>query len=139
MSNWPAAWREQMARVNLAVNELPYVADAEQYKRDDFWTSIEDQGSGDCEDYAIAKLRTLLGLGWPLEALRLACCYTEGNEYHAVLVVDTPAKNISYMLDNRYPEPVDISKLKAEGYQPHIIQAVGGKSEWREWKLSGEG
>lgn len=130
--NWPTAWREQMERVNNAVNKLPYHADAEKYQKEDFWTSIKEDG-GDCEDYAIAKLRTLLDLGWPVESLHLACCWTETEEYHAVLVVESPDGQ-AYMLDNRQEQPVNTDSLPLLSYRPHVVQAVGGKQEWREWK-----
>ena len=133
--NWPDEWYRKMGAVNTTVNTLPYVADAQKYKLDDFWAAIDDVGSGDCEDYAIAKLRRLAGLGWPLEALHLACCYTETQEYHAVLVVDAPDGN-AYMLDNRLEIPLDVGKLREAGYKPDIIQAVGGQRAWREWQFS---
>jgi predicted transglutaminase-like cysteine proteinase len=131
--NWPESWKAQMAQVNDEVNLLPYVGDAEKYRLPDFWTSIEDAGAGDCDDYAIGKLRRLAALGWPIEALHLACCYVETNEYHAVLVVETPQG--SYMLDNRQPEPVPIGSLALLSYRPAVIQAVGGERAWRRWSL----
>jgi len=134
--NWPDGWEAQMWAVHGEVNQLPYVGDANKYKLDDFWKSIDEAGSGDCEDYAIAKLRRLVVQGWPVEALHLACCYTEPpREYHAVLVVDTPTGN-AYLLDNRLDAPVDVGKLQELDYQPDIIQAVGGQKAWREWKFS---
>ena len=121
-----------MGQVNAAVNLIPYVADAKQYRRADFWASIDEAGNGDCEDYALAKLRRLHGaLGWPIEALHLACCYVETGEYHAVLVVNTPGG--AYILDNRQETPVPVDRLTELKYQPDIIQAVGGQKEWKQW------
>ena len=130
--NWPANWAEQMWAIHGAVNTLPYVGDAEKYKQADFWTEITESG-GDCEDYSITKLRRLIQCGWPVETLHLACCYVETGEYHAVLVVETP--DGAYMLDNRIDVPVTVDQLKSIGYRPHVIQAVGGKPQWKEWLL----
>ena len=130
---WPEKWEEQLARVQESVNRLPYVVDAVRYKQPDFWAQLNSEG-GDCEDYAIAKLRALVGLGWPIEALHLACCSTELQEYHAVLIVETPEGTI--MLDNRLPDNVKVEDLKIIGYIPDVIQTIGGQPEWREWKFT---
>lgn len=122
-----------MTVVNAAVNLLPFVDDAEKYRLPDFWTSIDDAGAGDCDDYSIGKLRRLVQLGWPVEKLHLACCYVETGEYHAVLIVETPEG--SYMLDNRQPEPAPIASLELLSYRPDVIQAVGGEPTWRKWEL----
>ena len=59
--------------VNLEVNEgVEYVSDITQYKREDVWEDGTETGKADCEDYAIAKIRKLLALGWPKSDLRLA-------------------------------------------------------------------
>ena len=128
--SWPGQWESQMGRVNRQVNLIPYVADATRYKRDDFWTGADGEGS-DCEDYALAKLRRLHGIGWPIETLHLACCYTEHDEYHAVLVVDTP--HGAFILDNRMEIPVSVGRLAELAYKPDVIQAVGGAKEWKQW------
>jgi predicted transglutaminase-like cysteine proteinase len=132
--NWPNNWLVQMLQVNSEVNRLPYVGDATKYDKPDFWKSIDEAGAGDCEDFAIAKLRRLRAAGWPIEALRLACCYVETDEYHAVLVVDAP-EGAAFMLDNRQADPIPVASLPLIGYRPDRIQAIGGAQEWREWLL----
>lgn len=131
--NWPENWEQQMRQVDAEINLLPYRDDAEQWGVDDFWDNIEDSGSGDCDSYAVGKLRRLFALGWPIEALHLAICYVETGGSHGVLVVQTPQS--SYVMDNRM-EPFEVYKLQARKYQPHEIQAVGGQRGWREWLVT---
>lgn len=116
--------------INTEVNKLPYVSDPVKYRRDDFWTSIGQSG-GDCDDYAVGKLRRLVARGWPIEKLRLACCYTELDEYHAVLIVEGPEAD--YMLDNRLDSPVPVSSLDEINYKPDRIQEIGGSKKWVQW------
>lgn len=117
--------------VNSEVNSLPYLSDAERYGNIEFWTQIDD-GGGDCEDFAIAKLRRLVAMGWPIERLRLACCFTETGEYHAVLIAS--ADEGDYMLDNRKPRPVPANEIvEFLRYQPTKIQSAGGSRDWVEW------
>ncbi len=130
---YPAEWKREITEVNAEVNKLPYVADAEKYELEDFWADITEAGSGDCDDYAIAKLRRLVKLGWPIEALHLACCYVETGEYHAVLVVEAPRARQAFMLDNRQEEPVPLESLELIGYVPERIQQVGGQPGWVQW------
>ena len=118
-------------KINSEVNKNPYLSDTEQYQLADLWTPIDSRG-GDCEDYAIAKLLKLHAAGMPIESLRLACCYVETGEYHAVLVVAFEDKE--YVLDNRYPDPQTLNDLQAIGYKPDVIQRLGGSKEWVEWK-----
>lgn len=82
-----AAWREQVAssnngsegerlrRVNDFVNRsITFGDDQTIWGQSDYWaTPLETLGraAGDCEDYAIAKYFTLLGIGIPAEKLRL--------------------------------------------------------------------
>lgn len=54
--------------------------------------------AGDCEDYVLAKRRSLIRAGLPASALRFASVKTRGGEVHAVLVVKTTAGD--YVLDN---------------------------------------
>lgn len=122
-----------LAFVNTEVNALPYVSDAHRYKSADFWARIDKEG-GDCEDFAIGKLNRLIERGWPIEALRLGCCYAETGEYHAVLEVKQADGKVR-VLDNRYPWPMPLKDLHDEGYRLDEIQAHGGaRFEWCEWK-----
>ena len=114
--------------VNEEINRLLYKADLPGF---DDWSPIDERG-GDCDSYSVAKLRRLYAEGLSIESLRLACCYVETGEYHAVLIVDLPEG--AYMLDNRQPFPVPIKDVVSLlGYKPDRIQKVGGQREWVEW------
>lgn len=119
-----------LAEVNEEVNSLPYVADADRYGRPEFWAEISASG-GDCEDFAIGKLNRLAARRWPIESLRLAACYVETGEYHAVLVAGTPTGDM--VLDNRKPDPIPVSELAVIGYRPDRIQEAGGSKTWVRW------
>ena len=122
-----------LVRVDAAVNCLPYAADAERYRLPDFWERITDEDAGDCEDFALGKLNRLLDLGWPIECLRLACCYVEDGGYHAVLAVMLEDGS-DLILDNRQNHPCSVEELKRIGYKPDKIQSVGGSQTWVKWE-----
>lgn len=90
--------------INHQVNEnVNYVSDMKQYHSIDKWEDATETKMGDCEDYAIAKIRLLLKEGWPKADLRIA-----------IVGVDNPlgdhsvacAKDVDgqwWVLDNRNP------------------------------------
>ena len=91
---------------NTKVNLLPYASEL-----GDDWTPAETEG--DCDSYATAKQwRLVHAYGFPETATRLATCFVEPsaaaekrNRYHCVLLVDLDGK--TYVLDNRYPLPME--------------------------------
>lgn len=122
----------QLEAVNEEVNRLPYKSDADRYRVPEFWASIDADG-GDCEDYAIGKLNRLVVLGWPVAFLRLAMCFAETGEHHAVLIASLVQGD--YMLDNRQPRVVPVADVvPVLGYRPESIQSRGGSREWVEWR-----
>lgn len=122
---------EDLERVNREVNALPYRSDADRYGLPGHMAEIDAHG-GDCEDYALAKLNRLRRLGWPLEALRLATCYTDTGEHHAVLDVTTYAGE-TRILSNGLPWPLTLEDLQARRWTPGYIQAEGGSQTWKQW------
>ena len=118
-------WDDLFA-VNADVNKLPYLADPSYL---DDWSPIDESG-GDCDSYAVGKFRRLVEQGHALESLRLATCYTETNEYHAVLIAS--ADEADWMLDNRFPKPILISDIPNLGYKKDKMQGEG--LTWVEWK-----
>jgi hypothetical protein len=116
--------------VNDEVNAFPYVSDAARYKTSEFWARIDAEG-GDCEDFALGKLNRLLKLGWPIDRLRLACCYVETDEYHAVLSVRGDDRE--YILDNRFPGVQTLDSLQRIHYRLDRIQATGGSRLFCGW------
>lgn len=114
-------WRE-LQSVQAEINaRVGYRTDLDLYGRPDLWVVADREG--DCEDYALAKRQALLGLGWPVQALRLALCVTEAGQAHAVLTVDTDQG--CYVLDNRFPE---VAAWTALPYRWTVRQAAGGPS-----------
>lgn len=102
---------EDLRRINKEVNkDIRYKTDRELYDRADYWTVIDGEGFGDCDDYALTKIKRLVKeTNWKRENLSIAACYVEDSrgrpgegEGHAVCVART---NIGdYVLDNRYPD-----------------------------------
>ena len=94
--------------INRRVNfSTEYRTDLKQYGVPDFWSVAKKYG--DCEDYALAKRKALLDLGWPADKLGLVVCVDETCTGHCVLWVMTDKG--SYILDNRYEWPMLPSSL----------------------------
>lgn len=109
--------------VNTKVNMLDYKAQV-----GDDWDPFTTNGF-DCNSYATRKMEELAALGVPVEAMRLATAYTDHSKqlYHAVLLVDHGGQ--TYVLDNRYPLPMEYQMLP---YLWHKVQIAGT----RDWELA---
>ncbi|MCB1885106.1 MAG: transglutaminase-like cysteine peptidase [Geminicoccaceae bacterium] len=70
---------------------------------------------GDCDDYALTKRERLEASGWPPASLRFATLFTEEDEYHLVLLVETDRGTL--VLDNRFDEPLPLDDLTRFGYR----------------------
>jgi predicted transglutaminase-like cysteine proteinase len=114
----PEVTHDELVAVNKAINATPYVAEV-----GDDWAPITDMG-GDCDSYATAKMQALYKIGWPLSAMRLATCWTETGEYHAVLLVDFDGT--TFVMDNRRPYPTshDLLPYKWDKFQ------IAGTQQW---------
>jgi predicted transglutaminase-like cysteine proteinase len=119
-----------LKNINSEVNALPYIKDPIRYGLQEWWDRIDNKG-GDCEDFALGKLNRLLKEGFKIEQLRMATCWVETGEYHAVLAVDLD--NTQYVLDNRQPNVCTLEELDRIGYKPDRIQEVGGSTSWVKW------
>lgn len=102
--------------VNTKVNLLPYKSEVEED-----WTPITEAGD-DCDSYATAKLQRLVQYGWPVTILRLATCFVEPsaaaekrNRGHLVLLADFEGQ--TFVLDNRYPLPMEYDLLPYEWHK----------------------
>ncbi|MFA6093147.1 MAG: transglutaminase-like cysteine peptidase [Elusimicrobiota bacterium] len=120
---WPSGWKtalqelrkldrqEQLREVNSRFNRIPYRAD-----KDDYWAAPYElirTGSGDCEDYAIAKYLALWYLGWPEEQLRIV--YVESPlGPHMILAVY--GLGDCWVLDNLSAEVLPSSRVSS--YRP---------------------
>lgn len=83
-------------------NTLPGETDASNYGQDEYWASPEEfltKGSGDCEDYAIAKYLALRYFSWPEDEMWILFVNDHiYNTTHAVLLVRI--KGRGFVLDN---------------------------------------
>lgn len=104
----------ELRKVNNEINEIPFVSEI-----GDDWSPITEAG-GDCDSYSTAKYERLVSLGWPKDTLRLATCWCETGEYHAVLLVNY--KEQTWVLDNRYTQPTEYQLLP---YKWHKLQIAG--------------
>jgi predicted transglutaminase-like cysteine proteinase len=80
----------QVREVNRFVNQWSYRADIDNYGRSDYWATPFEffRRSGDCEDYVIAKYRSLRLLGMPADQLRMVVVQDVARDLpHAVLAV----------------------------------------------------
>jgi len=94
-----ARWR-QLLRVNTGINaEVVPVTDEQLYHVQEFWTY--PQGFGDCEDYVLAKRKSLIAQGWPASTLLITVVKQANGEGHAVLMVRTDRGDL--VLDNQTP------------------------------------
>ena len=109
--------------VHRKVNfDTGYRTDLKQYGVPEFWTMTGK--FGDCEDYALSKRNALLDAGWPKDKLGLCVCYTQSNEGHCCLWVDTDKG--SFILDNNYDFPMKPSEL------PYKWESMLCDGVWRQ-------
>lgn len=92
-TNYSSSLMQAMNRVNRQVNRS---IRGQNDRVGDTW-SINVR-RGDCEDYVLAKRASLIRMGVPSGALRIATAHTRWGAPHAVLVVRTNRGD--YVLDN---------------------------------------
>lgn len=88
--------------VNNFFNEYKYKADIEIYKKQDYWATRKEfiiNGTGDCEDFVIAKYFTLLELGIDKSKLSILHNLHE-NEYHLILAYQENSSSEVLVLDS---------------------------------------
>jgi predicted transglutaminase-like cysteine proteinase len=121
-----------MQEINARVNAYPYTPDLQLYRQPDFWERIGLAKAGDCEDYALEKRAQLSHAGVPLSEMRLALCFTEQDQSHALLIV-TDEEGNDWILDNRQPAPYTLDELRGLGYRGDVLQ-VPGRQTWETWR-----
>lgn len=101
---WPAV-RPLLSRINREVNDqIAFVPDMPGERGEECWAFPED-GSGDCEDYALEKRRRLVAAGLPSASLTMAIVHHEVRFFpHAVLLAETT--NGTWVLDNLHDDPL---------------------------------
>lgn len=93
---------QQLREVNRYANQKQYLLDMDNYGQGDYWAIAREflYNGGDCEDYAITKLFSLLWLGFPKEQMRIVVLQdTNLRIPHAILAVQQ-AEDIM-ILDNQ--------------------------------------
>lgn len=80
--------------------------------------------AGDCEEYVLAKMNLLAGLGWPRSAMRITVV-RDGQGYHAVLVVETDRG--AFVLDNMVSH---ITTVADSPYQYVVAESVTRPGAW---------
>jgi len=106
---------EKLKLTNDLLNNIPWIADPDIWKREDYWaTPFETLTTfgGDCEDIAIAKYAMLVLLGIPDEALGFAYVETREGERHMVLIFKENEDSPVYVLDNQVPEVLSASERR---------------------------
>lgn len=88
--------------VNDLFNEYKFISDKDIYNKADYWATRKEfiyEGSGDCEDFVIAKYFTLLELG--IDESKLSLLHNiYNNEYHLVLAYQEDQFSDVFILDN---------------------------------------
>lgn len=92
--NW-----QQLVSINAHYNQtiIP-VSDMDLYQVEEFWT-YPTSGYGDCEDYALAKRRSLIEAGWHPSTLLISVVRQQDGSGHAVLIARTDRGDL--VLDNQ--------------------------------------
>jgi predicted transglutaminase-like cysteine proteinase len=120
--------KEQIDGVNSYMNSVRYVEDSQGYKKSDYWaTPIEflSRGSGDCEDYAIAKYASLRALGFSSDQMRIAIVQDKiKNVPHAILIVYT--QDGVFVLDNQNKQVANAATVNR--YKP--IFSINSNNWW---------
>lgn len=121
-------WR-QLVAVNYEMNKRRYVSDQANWGVEDYWETPGEfirRGSGDCEDFSIAKYFALRRLGWSADALRIAAVIdVNGNIGHAILVATY--NGITYLLDNQIRSVTETASVRT--YVP--VYSINEVSWWR--------
>ena len=116
-------------RVNKQVNHsIKPLTDIEHWHEIDRWDYAED-GSGDCEDYALVKRKLLLAAGISQGALLMTVVRDENLDGHAVLTVrtdrgDLVLDNMSDQLNLWFRTPYRFVKIQSQ-QDPNIWVSIG--------------
>ena len=127
--------RAQIDAVNAQMNAMPYTEDIVNWGMEDYWETPFEflRRSGDCEDYAISKYKSLRLLGFPAEDLRIIVLNDLNlGVLHAVLGVHYDGQFL--ILDNQITQAVESKRIFH--YQP--IYSINEEYWWRHQpKLGG--
>lgn len=111
--------------VNVSVNRrIRPQSDAQLYGVSERWT-LPSGGRGDCEDYALLKMKQLLEKGVPAERLLLAMVINETYVPHVVLLLRT--EEADYFLDNMTDAMLPWHRT---GYTVLSMQSPADRAQW---------
>ena len=119
---------EQIEAVNQYMNQIKFVADANNYGQNDYWATPMEffAKGGDCEDYAVAKYISLRALGFSKEDLRLVVVQDRVMRApHAMVVAYDDGK--AKLLDNQNPAVMDSAQITR--YVP--VYSISQVAWWR--------
>jgi predicted transglutaminase-like cysteine proteinase len=120
-----ALWDQLIGTNNRMNTEIVPITDEEHYKVGELWTYPDADGSGDCEDIALAKRQALILEGWDPSTLLMAVVRERNGAGHAVLMVRTDRGDL--VLDNQ----VGAVKLWSEtNYQFIKRQSQENAGQW---------
>lgn len=122
---------DQLVDVNNRINaEIIPVTDSEYYNVGEFWDYPD--GYGDCEDFALAKRRELIELGWHPSTLLLSVVRQQNGDGHAVLLVRTDHGDL--ILDNListihvwHETPYQFVKRQSQAHAGEWVQIDDGR------------
>lgn len=113
--------------VNRAVNRRhAAISDRRRFGREDHWAELGPRG-GDCEDFALTKMRELLRAGVGSRDLRVATVLDRDRQPHAVLVVTVGGAEL--VLDNLTDR---ILPWDATGY---VFLRMQDRDDGRLWRM----
>ncbi|CCM76247.1 transglutaminase-like cysteine peptidase [Rhizobium mesoamericanum] len=115
-----------LQKVNREVNAIVAPAtDAQTSGKSEYW-SLPVNNKGDCEDYALLKLKTLLGAGFASNKLALSVVIDRGGNNHIVLLARL--RSGDYVLDNLAGK---VKPWEETGYTFLASQNFNNKSAWQ--------
>ncbi|MDM9626106.1 transglutaminase-like cysteine peptidase [Rhizobium sp. S152] len=91
----------------------------------EYW-SLPINNKGDCEDYALLKLKTLLNAGFPANRLAMSVVIDHGGNNHVVLIARLSSGD--YVLDNLSR---NIKQWGSTGYTFLATQNFNNKRAWQ--------
>lgn len=92
---------QRAQEINQRVNDkISYAPD--DPAQPETWRVMTAGGNGNCNDYAVTKLREMVEAGVPRQTMRLTVAsVNNSNEWHLMLAVDIPGRGTYFMDSNR--------------------------------------
>lgn len=112
-------------KVNSQVNKARPIEDKDQYGVNEYWSLLSKKG-GDCEDYALSKMKKLIELGFDANTLLMAVVLDKNKQPHAVLIWRSDKGD--FVLDNITNS---IRKWNQTNYYFIAVQNPENKSKWK--------